>query len=206
MSNSRRVSDSSSESTSRRHSLSKSHSNVSVVRSGGVSVTTNRPSISSRIQLTVTRSTSSAHANKQPASNSQQYSNNCQEAKKTPCPEAQTYTSEIETAMLRANLPIEINETEEVNVNGERGILMNRDEIVNWKGVIPLSEYEINEDSSPEIITKKVFYKKSQSARCLIFYLFKGLSKSAICSRASYSLSPSTDSSTARRDTNSSRM
>lgn len=171
--NSRASSDSSSDSsaTSRRHSLSKSHSNVSVVRSGGVSVTTNRPSISSRIQLTVTRSTSSTHNNKQPASSSssgQQYSNNCQEAKKPPCPEAQTYTSAIETALLRANLPIEITDTEEVDVNGERGILMNRDEIVNWKGVVPLSEYEINEDSSPEIITKKVFYQTSKSQ-----YLFK---------------------------------
>jgi hypothetical protein len=61
----------------------------------------------------------------------------------------------VETAILRSNIPIEINETEEITVNGERGIWANRAEVVNWRGVIPITEYIINEDLNPEIITKR---------------------------------------------------
>lgn len=36
-----------------------------------------------------------------------------------------------------------------------KGILINKSEITNWNGKIPISQYPINEDLSPEIITKK---------------------------------------------------
>lgn len=65
------------------------------------------------------------------------------------------YLSEIEAAVLRALSPIPVSETEEVNVFGNRGIWTNRIEELNWKGELPLSQYELNEDSTPEIITKK---------------------------------------------------
>ena len=65
------------------------------------------------------------------------------------------YLSQMETAILRSQIPIEINETEEITVLGERGIWANKDEVVQWQGVIPITQYVINEDQHPEIITKK---------------------------------------------------
>jgi hypothetical protein len=65
------------------------------------------------------------------------------------------FLSQIETAILRSQIPIEINETEEITVLGERGIWANRAEVVEWRGVIPINQYVINEDQNPEIITKK---------------------------------------------------
>lgn len=63
--------------------------------------------------------------------------------------------SDIEIAILRSSLPIDLNETEEIIVNGEKGIWANKAEIVNWRGVLPLSQYAINDDPNPEIIRKK---------------------------------------------------
>ena len=65
------------------------------------------------------------------------------------------YLSQMETAILRSQIPIDINETEEITVLGERGIWANKDEVVQWQGVIPINQYVINEDQHPEIITKK---------------------------------------------------
>lgn len=41
------------------------------------------------------------------------------------------YLSEIETAILRSSVPINLNETEEITVNGQRGIWANRSEVTN---------------------------------------------------------------------------
>jgi hypothetical protein len=43
---------------------------------------------------------------------------------------------------------------EVVTVNGITGILVNKAEIDNWRGPIPLSEYPINDDPNPEIIRR----------------------------------------------------
>jgi hypothetical protein len=63
--------------------------------------------------------------------------------------------SQIEQAILRSTVPIDINETEEITVLGQRGIWANRSEVINWRGVIPITEYLINEDANPEVITKR---------------------------------------------------
>lgn len=63
--------------------------------------------------------------------------------------------SSVEAAILRSTVPIDINETEEITWNGQRGIWANKAEVINWRGVIPLNEYRINEDPNPEVITKK---------------------------------------------------
>ena len=63
--------------------------------------------------------------------------------------------SEIEQAILRAANPISINETETITVNGQSGIWANRGEVVSWRGVIPITQYLINEDANPEIIRKR---------------------------------------------------
>jgi hypothetical protein len=63
--------------------------------------------------------------------------------------------TDIEAAILRSHVPIDVNETEEIVVNGERGIWTNKAENLNWKGAVPLSQYTINDDPNPEIIRKK---------------------------------------------------
>jgi hypothetical protein len=47
-------------------------------------------------------------------------------------------------------------ETEEINVLGQRGIWANKSEVINWKGLIPITDYLINEDPNPEIVNKRV--------------------------------------------------
>lgn len=63
--------------------------------------------------------------------------------------------SQIESAILNSSEPINLNEIEEIMVNGERGIWANKEESLNWRGIMPLSEYKINEDDNPQIIKKK---------------------------------------------------
>lgn len=65
------------------------------------------------------------------------------------------YLSQIENAILKSKAPIELNETEEITVLGQKGIWANRLETAQWSGDVPISEYKVNEDSNPEIITKK---------------------------------------------------
>ena len=67
------------------------------------------------------------------------------------------FLSDMEAAILRSSdAPIQINETEEINVLGQRGIWANKSEVVNWKGIMPITDYLINEDPNPEIINKRV--------------------------------------------------
>ena len=63
--------------------------------------------------------------------------------------------SEIEAAIVRSSEPVVIDEKDEIEVLGHRGIWANKSEVLNWKGVIPISEYLINEDANPEVITKR---------------------------------------------------
>ena len=63
--------------------------------------------------------------------------------------------SSVEAAILRSRNPIDVNETEEITVLGQRGIWANKSEVMNWRGPIPITEYQINEDSNPEVITKQ---------------------------------------------------
>jgi hypothetical protein len=63
--------------------------------------------------------------------------------------------SKLELAILRSTIPINISETQEINVNGQQGIWANREEVMNWKGSMPIEDYQINEDDNPHIITKR---------------------------------------------------
>ena len=66
------------------------------------------------------------------------------------------FLSQIELSILRSKNPIEITETEEINVIGQRGVWMNRAEVNAWRGDLAISEYKIHEDSNPQIINKRV--------------------------------------------------
>jgi len=64
--------------------------------------------------------------------------------------------SQIEQMILRSTNPIDISETEELTVIGQRGIWMNKAEVNAWRGDIAISEYRIHEDANPQIINKRV--------------------------------------------------
>ncbi|CAF1069549.1 unnamed protein product [Brachionus calyciflorus] len=65
------------------------------------------------------------------------------------------YLSEIELKILRAQNPLEINTTDEINYNNEKYIWVNRKEVEEWQGPVPVDKYSINEDTDPLIIRKK---------------------------------------------------
>jgi hypothetical protein len=72
---------------------------------------------------------------------------------------------------LKALEPINLNEKEETMALGERGIWLNREEALNWHGPIPLSQYKLNEDPNPEIITKKLLQPVEYTQDVAIKYL-----------------------------------
>lgn len=63
--------------------------------------------------------------------------------------------SDVETAILRSSEPVNLSELDEIEVLGQRGIWANKNEVLNWKGALPINEYRINEDANPEVITKR---------------------------------------------------
>jgi len=66
------------------------------------------------------------------------------------------FVSQIETAIISAiESPLSTKETEEISVLGNRGIWTNREEVAEWSGELPITEYKINEDPDPTIIRKK---------------------------------------------------
>jgi hypothetical protein len=79
--------------------------------------------------------------------------------------------SQVEAAILRASIPFEINESEVITVNGQSGVWSNKNEIINWKGVIPLSQYVINEDVNPEIIRKRTEQQLTYEQEIAVRYL-----------------------------------
>ena len=77
--------------------------------------------------------------------------------------------NEIEKLIAKAKDPID--NLEEIEVNGERGIWTNKSESLNWNGSIPLSQYKINQDSNPLIVTKKAQQKLEYTQNFAIRYL-----------------------------------
>lgn len=74
------------------------------------------------------------------------------------------YMSQVEAAILSSmNQPININETEEITVLGNKGIWANKAEMISWKGAIPIKQYSINVLANSEVITKKNTQKLYQS-------------------------------------------
>jgi hypothetical protein len=62
--------------------------------------------------------------------------------------------SELETAILTAKKPLQINHSEIIDLNGTVGVFVNKNEVEHWTGDIPLSNYKINEDHDPIVIRK----------------------------------------------------
>ena len=64
------------------------------------------------------------------------------------------FLSHIEQSILRNVHPIEVNETEELTILGQRGLWINKAEVDAWRGDLNITEYSINEDQNPQIITR----------------------------------------------------
>ena len=79
--------------------------------------------------------------------------------------------SEVEAAILRSSVPIDVQETEEIEINGQRGIWTNKSEIANWRGVMPIAQYGINDDPNPEVIRKRTEQQLVYQQEIAIRYL-----------------------------------
>jgi len=62
--------------------------------------------------------------------------------------------TKIEDAILNSVNLLNLNETEEVEALGHRGVLVNKHEILNFNGPVPITQYRLNDDPNPEIIRK----------------------------------------------------
>ena len=65
------------------------------------------------------------------------------------------FMSQIEQSILRSAKPIDVSETEELTVIGQRGIWLNKQEVNAWRGDLNISEYKIYEDRNPQVIEKR---------------------------------------------------
>ena len=79
--------------------------------------------------------------------------------------------SEIEAIILRSHEPVTVSETEEIEVLGQRGIWVNKSEVSDWRGEVPIEHYHINEDPNPEIITKRSQQKLEYIQELAVRYL-----------------------------------
>lgn len=79
--------------------------------------------------------------------------------------------SEIEKAILNATKPIDFSETEEIEYNGQKGVLMNKQEILAWKGPVPINQYKLNEDPKPEVIVKQTNHILNYQQEIAVRYL-----------------------------------
>ena len=95
----------------------------------------------------------------------------------------QEYVSEVERSLLGSSNPIAISAAggdgdglaggdEEVTVNGESGIWLNKAEVDSWSpGSVPLSAYEFHQDADPLVITKRPEQKLEHTQVFSIIYL-----------------------------------
>lgn len=84
----------------------------------------------------------------------------------------QTLTlSTLEASILRSAVPVDITETEEITVLGQRGIWANRSEELNWRGSVPISQYPINDDRNPEVVVKRISKQLEYVQELAIRYL-----------------------------------
>ena len=74
--------------------------------------------------------------------------------------------------MMASQVPLDLaDDAESIDVHGEHGMWANKAETINWQGEVPISEYEINQDKNPEVITKQANQKLDYVQECAIRYL-----------------------------------
>ena len=62
----------------------------------------------------------------------------------------------MEKDLIESLSPLHITEDEETTALGHRGVWANKAEVQNWRGPVPISDYKLNEDASPDLITKTI--------------------------------------------------
>lgn len=70
----------------------------------------------------------------------------------------QDEANNLEDIMINSKKPIKVKEHKKlpvIEVNGIKGYWINKDEVANWQGKIPIEKFPINFDRSPKIIRKK---------------------------------------------------
>jgi hypothetical protein len=90
---------------------------------------------------------------------------------KRPATVNEQFLSAVEASILRSGEPVASGEQDEIEVLGQRGLWLNKQEVANWRGVIPITEYLINEDANPEVITKRSQEKIEYIQELAIRYL-----------------------------------
>ena len=133
------------------------------------SLTRNSVALKSDRSYTLEYTTTSTSSTKEKAEKTYNYEQN--EAKFNQISNNLFTLSAIESAITLANNPLEFNENESLTVHGNTGIWLNKAEILNWKGEIPITEYLINEDPYPEIIKKQTDQKVFCNQEVAIRYL-----------------------------------
>ena len=64
--------------------------------------------------------------------------------------------SQVEEAIKASKIPINVQEREEITVNGVRGIFANRAEVQAFRGPVPIEQYQVNSDTAnAELMTKR---------------------------------------------------
>jgi len=66
------------------------------------------------------------------------------------------YNSQIEQQVISARQPIQVQEREQIQAGPYRGIYLNKQEVEQFRGPIPVEQYKINEDPNPEVIRKRL--------------------------------------------------
>ncbi len=62
----------------------------------------------------------------------------------------------MKRSIIDALNPVEVAEDEEVAALGNRGVWVNKAEVKNWRGPIPITDYKLNDDALPDMITKTI--------------------------------------------------
>ena len=52
--------------------------------------------------------------------------------------------SKIEELIVNSAVPVEVNESAQVTVNGETGTYLNKKEVEQWRGDWPISQYQVD--------------------------------------------------------------
>jgi hypothetical protein len=87
-------------------------------------------------------------------------------------PQVQAAQSEVERQLLNATQPMtDLSGTHEtITAAGYTGLLLNKKEVDQWRGTVPVENYPINNDPDPEVIRKridKVVYEQVCATRWL---------------------------------------
>jgi hypothetical protein len=73
--------------------------------------------------------------------------------------------------IINAAEPVEINETEEIEAAGHRGVWANKADSLNWRRDPPIHCYPINQDPAPDFVTKRTNQKIQFEQEIAIRYL-----------------------------------